>query len=107
MPWSPLAYGLRTGKYDRASVEAASPEASGLPRDAAPLGEERPPDDKRLDGANPFGGSNVTALGVSLTAEQCAALDAVSTPRMLYTLFSPGVRRQVVFGGSPVEPSRS
>ena len=45
---------------------------------------------------------NVAALGVSMTAEQCAALDAVSTPdpRMLYTLFCPrsaaaiGIRRQ-------------
>ena len=55
MPWSPLAYGLLTGKYDRALVEAAEPRAGGLPRDAAKLGEERPNDDKRLDGANPFG----------------------------------------------------
>lgn len=55
LPWSPLAYGLLTGKYDRASVEAAGPRAGGLPRDAAADGEERPEDDKRLDGANPFG----------------------------------------------------
>lgn len=55
LPWSPLAYGLLTGKYDRASVEAAGPRAGGLPRDAAVDGEERPEDDKRLDGANPFG----------------------------------------------------
>jgi aryl-alcohol dehydrogenase-like predicted oxidoreductase len=55
VPWSPLAYGLLTGKYDRASVEAAPPRAAGLPRDAAVLTEKRPHDDKRLDGANPFG----------------------------------------------------
>jgi aryl-alcohol dehydrogenase-like predicted oxidoreductase len=55
IPWSPLAYGLLTGKYDRAVVEAAAPRAGGLPRDAAKTGEERPSDDKRLDGANPFG----------------------------------------------------
>ena len=55
MPWSPLAYGLLTGKYDRASVEAARPRAGGLPRDAATAGAERPDTDKRLDGANPFG----------------------------------------------------
>jgi aryl-alcohol dehydrogenase-like predicted oxidoreductase len=47
MPWSPLAYGLLTGKYDRAVVEAAAPRAGGLPRDAAKLGEQRPNDDKR------------------------------------------------------------
>ena len=29
VPWSPLAYGLLTGKYDRASVEAAPPRAGG------------------------------------------------------------------------------
>jgi aryl-alcohol dehydrogenase-like predicted oxidoreductase len=55
MPWSPLAYGLLTGKYDRSTVEAAAPRAGGLPRDAAKTGENRPSDDKRLDGANPFG----------------------------------------------------
>lgn len=55
LPWSPLAYGLLTGKYDRAKVEAAGPRAGGLPRDAATAGEQRPDGDKRLDGANPFG----------------------------------------------------
>ena len=55
MPWSPLAFGLLTGKYDRAAVEAAAPRVGGLPRDAATPGEARPADDKRLDGANPFG----------------------------------------------------
>ena len=55
VPWSPLAYGLLTGKYDRASVEAKGPRAGGLPKDAAVVGERRPEGDKRLDGANPFG----------------------------------------------------
>ena len=55
VPWSPLAFGLLTGKYDRAAVESASPRPAGLPRDAAPAGQERPDADKRLDGANPFG----------------------------------------------------
>ena len=31
VPWSPLAYGLLTGKYDRATVEAAPSRAGGLP----------------------------------------------------------------------------
>ncbi len=60
MPWSPLAYGMLTGKYDRTTVEAAAPRASGLPRDAATVGEARPANDKRLDGANPFGDSLFT-----------------------------------------------
>jgi aryl-alcohol dehydrogenase-like predicted oxidoreductase len=55
LPWSPLAYGLLAGKYDRAAVEAAGPRAGGLPRDSATKDEKRPVNDKRLDGANPFG----------------------------------------------------
>jgi aryl-alcohol dehydrogenase-like predicted oxidoreductase len=60
LPWSPLAYGLLAGKYDRAAVEAAGPRAGGLPRDAAMKDQKRPADDKRLDGANPFGDSLFT-----------------------------------------------
>jgi aryl-alcohol dehydrogenase-like predicted oxidoreductase len=59
-PWSPLAYGLLTGKYDRTTVEASAPRAGGLPRDAATEGNARPEGDKRLDGANPFGDSLFT-----------------------------------------------
>ncbi len=54
MPWSPLAYGLLTGKYDRASIAAGAPRAGGLPSDAG-TGAARAAGDKRLDGANPFG----------------------------------------------------
>ena len=60
LPWSPLAYGLLTGKYDRAAVEAAGPRTGGLPRDPAKKDEVRREDDKRLDGANPFGDSLFT-----------------------------------------------
>ena len=55
VPWSPLAFGLLTGKYDRATVEAGTSRAGGLPRDAAAENEKRREGDKRLDGANPFG----------------------------------------------------
>lgn len=61
LPWSPLSFGLLSGKYDRSAVEASSPRAGGLPRDAAAPGEQRPKGDKRLDGANPFGDSLFTA----------------------------------------------
>jgi aryl-alcohol dehydrogenase-like predicted oxidoreductase len=54
VPWSPLAYGLLTGKYDRAAVEAGAPRAGGLPSDAG-TSASRPEGDKRLDGSNPFG----------------------------------------------------
>ena len=60
VPWSPLAYGLLTGKYDQSVVEAAGPRAGGLPRDAATGEAKRPEGDKRLDGANPFGDSLFT-----------------------------------------------
>lgn len=59
-PWSPLAYGLLTGKYDRTTVEAGAPRAGGLPSEAASGSEQRPEGDKRLDGANPFGDSLFT-----------------------------------------------
>ncbi|WBV44851.1 aldo/keto reductase [Pseudoroseomonas cervicalis] len=61
VPWSPLAYGLLTGKYDRAAVEAAAPRQGGLPNQADAAGQARPPGDKRLDGDNPFGDSLFTA----------------------------------------------
>ena len=159
LPWSPLAYGLLAGKYDRATVEAASPRAVGLPRDAASKEELRDEDDKRLDGANPFGDSlftdknwqivdelrrvakdagqspanvalawvvgrpgitstlmgvsrksqvtdNIAALDVTLASEHRAALDAVSKgdQRMIYSLFTPALRQQIIFGGCPVRP---
>lgn len=48
---------------------------------------------------------NAAALSLELSAEHRAALDAVSmhNPRMLYRLFTPALRRQVVFGGSNVK----
>lgn len=155
LPWSPLAYGLLTGKYDRVKVASAAPRAAGLPSAAAQDNERRPTDDKRLDGANPFGDTlfternwkivyvlrqvatetgqsparialslvttqpgitstlmgvsraeqvsdNASALGVVLSDAhraklgQASALDA----KMLYTLFTPALRQQVVFGGA-------
>jgi aryl-alcohol dehydrogenase-like predicted oxidoreductase len=49
---------------------------------------------------------NSAALQVKLSAVHRAALDAVSAsgePRMLYSLFTPALRRQVIFGGCSVE----
>lgn len=156
VPWSPLAYGLLTGKYDRANVEAGAPRAGGLPSDAG-SGAARPDGNKRLDGANPFGDSlftdrnwgivdalrvvadelgetparvalawvmsrtgvdtslmgvsrvsqlhdNIGALDLGLSAEHINSLDAASTPEaaMIYGLFTPAGRQNVVFGGSSV-----
>ncbi len=69
VPWSPLAYGLLTGKYDRATVEAAPTRAGGLPRDAAEVDATRPAGDKRLDGANPFGDSLFTPRNWTIVNE--------------------------------------
>ena len=49
---------------------------------------------------------NATALDIVLPAEHRDALDAASAPapRQLYSLFTPGLRQHVVFGGSAVKP---
>ena len=156
MPWSPLAYGLLTGKCARATVEAGAPRAGGLPSEPG-RGEARPEGDKRLDGANPFGDTlfternwrivealrgvaaalgetparvalawvlsrpgvdtalmgvsrvgqvhdNIAATDLVLPAEQLAVLEAATTPAaaMIYGLFTPTGRQNVVFGGSAV-----
>ncbi len=161
MPWSPLAYGLLTGKYDRATVEAGAPRAGGLPSEAGG-GEVRPADDKRLDGANPFGdmlfternwrivktlrsvsdkvgetparvalawvlsrpGVDTALMGVSRVSQVhdniaatdlvlpkalLAKLDAATAPEaaMIYGLFTPAGRQNVVFGGSAVSSHRA
>ncbi|MDD1449911.1 aldo/keto reductase [Sphingomonas sp. H160509] len=54
-PGAPLAYGLLTGKYDRATVETGPKRAGGVPNQAGQDDTARPVDDKRLDGDNPFG----------------------------------------------------
>lgn len=160
MPWSPLAYSLLTGKYDRATVEARAPRIGGLPSDAG-TGTARPESDKRLDGSNPFGDTlftdrnwrivdvlrgvadamgetparvalawvlsrpsvdtalmgvsrvsqvhdNVAATELRLPAEQIAILDEASSPpsAMIYGLFTPEARRNLVFGGISVVSHR-
>jgi aryl-alcohol dehydrogenase-like predicted oxidoreductase len=161
MPWSPLAYGLLTGKYDRATIEAGAPRAGGLPSDAS-AGEARADGDKRLDGANPFGDTlftdrnwgivdalrgvakaigetparvamawvlsrpgvdtalmgvsrvsqlhdNIAATELRLPTNHIATLDAASIPAaaMIYGLFTPTMRQNVVFGGSAVAARES
>jgi aryl-alcohol dehydrogenase-like predicted oxidoreductase len=60
LPWSPLAFGLLSGKYNRTNVRTSGASAGGLPREAAKADEVRAESDKRLDGANPFGDSLFT-----------------------------------------------
>lgn len=52
---------------------------------------------------------NIAALDVVLSPEHRAALDEVSAspPRMLYNLFTPAARQQLVSGGDAVAPWRA
>lgn len=106
VPWSPLAFGLLTGKYDRASVESAAPRAAGLPRDAARDGEQRPPGDKRLDGANPFGDSLFTEKNWAIldTLKKISADSGLSQAKiaLAWVTGRPGVA-STLMGVSSVE----
>lgn len=68
VPWSPLAYGLLTGKYDRDTVEARPIRQGGVPN-AGGVAGQRPDGDKRLDGDNPFGDSLFTERNWRIVAE--------------------------------------
>ncbi len=81
VPWSPLAYGFLTGKYDRSTVEAARPRAGGLPREAAAKDAQRPEGDKRLDGPNPLGDTLFTEKNWKIVNElRRVATEAGQTP---------------------------
>lgn len=80
VPWSPLAYGLLTGKYDRASVEAGPSRSGGVPNSGGELGG-RPENDKRLDGDNPFGDTLFTDRNWRIVdALKAVAADMGETP---------------------------
>ncbi len=100
LPWSPLAYGLLTGKYDRAQVEAAAA------RDAAKTGEAQPADDKRLAGANPFGNSLFTESNWKiLDVLKSVAKEAGQSPArvaLAWVVARPGVA-STLMGVSRVE----
>ncbi len=106
VPWSPLAYGLLTGKYNRAEVEASAPRAAGLPRDAATGEEKRPDSDKRLDGANPFGDSLFTDRNWSIVdAVKQAAQEMNESPARIalaWVTGRPGVT-STLMGASRAE----
>jgi aryl-alcohol dehydrogenase-like predicted oxidoreductase len=91
LPWSPLSFGLLSGKYDRAVVEAAA------------TGAQRADGDKRLDGANPFGDSLFTERNWKIvdTLKQIAQ-EAGQTPArvaLAWVTQRPGARKHVVLAG--------
>ena len=108
-PWSPLAFGLLTGKYDRTAVEAGAPRDGGLPREAAKAGAERPPDDKRLDGANPFGDSLFTdrnwAIVEALKRVAAACGESAARVALAWVVRRPGVA-STLMGVSKIEQLR-
>jgi aryl-alcohol dehydrogenase-like predicted oxidoreductase len=91
LPWSPLAYGLLTGKYDRQTVEASAPRAAGLPRNATVKDEVREAGDKRLDGANPFGDSLFTPRNWAIVDElKRIANEAQQSPARIALAWAAG-----------------
>ena len=94
MPWSPLAYGLLTGKYDRATVEAAPSRTGGLPNEAA-TGEAKAAGGARLDGANPFGDTLFTDRNWKIVDALKAVASEIGEPpakvALAWTLARPTV----------------
>ena len=105
LPWSPLASGLLTGKYNQADNKLATPNAAGLPDQARKEGELRPEGDKRLDGANPFGNSLFTKKNWNIvdvlrkvamqTGQSCAQV------ALSWVLRRPGVTSTLIGASRP------
>jgi aryl-alcohol dehydrogenase-like predicted oxidoreductase len=95
MPWSPLAYGLLTGKYDRAAVEAGGSRKSGVPNERARDGSDAPASGRRLDGDNPFGDMLFTDRNWRIADEvKRVAAEAGETPArvaLAWVIGRPGV----------------
>jgi aryl-alcohol dehydrogenase-like predicted oxidoreductase len=95
MPWSPLAYGMLTGKYDRVAVEEAGSRQSGVPNADAGEAEERPHNNRRLDGDNPFGDTLFTDRNWRIADEvKRIAAEAGETPArvaLAWVIGRPGV----------------
>ena len=81
VPWSPVAYGLLTGKYHRATVEASGQREGSVPNKGSVEHDARPEGDKRLDGDNPFGSMLFTDRNWRIVDEvKRIAFEAGETP---------------------------
>lgn len=100
VPWSPLAFGFLTGKYDRKTASAAGPLGAGLPAEAATKGDARPEGDKRLDGANPFGDSLFTERNwMIVDGLKALAADVGTSPAQValaWVMGRPGVTSTLI-----------
>ena len=107
VPWSPLAYGLLTGKYDRAEVEAAAPRTGGLPGAAVRAGDSRPAGDKRLDGANPFGDTLFTPRNWGIVDAVRRVADEIGEPparvALAWVIGRPGVASTLMGVSGPAQ----
>ncbi|UYV16681.1 aldo/keto reductase [Porphyrobacter sp. ULC335] len=107
MPWSPLAYGLLTGKYDRAAVEAAGSRQSGVPNAGSSDGEERLASNRRLDGDNPFGDMLFTNRNWRIADEvKRIAAEAGETPArvaLAWVIGRPGVTSTLMGVSRPAQ----
>ncbi|MEO7134694.1 MAG: aldo/keto reductase [Vicinamibacterales bacterium] len=100
VPWSPLAYGLLTGKYDRAAVESGASRQGGLPNSASSAGEMRPAEDNRLDGPNPFGDTLFTDRNWRIVdAVRRVAAEAGQPPALIalaWVIGQPGITSTLI-----------
>lgn len=116
VPWSPLAYGLLTGKYDRATVEAGPVRESGVPNAGDDGQVSRAEGDKRLDGDNPFGDALFTernwriveelkhvASEIGETAARVALAWVVGRPGVASTLMGVSRAEQVTDNASALD----
>ncbi len=95
VPWSPLAYGLLSGKYDRAAVESGAPRQGGVPNQGGDGPQARADGDKRLDGDNPFGDTLFTERNWAIVdALKRVAAEVGETPArvaLAWVVGRPGV----------------
>lgn len=103
VPWSPLAAGMLTGKYDREKIADAS-RASSMPDHGAEVSDEG--SNGRLNGDNPFGGMLFTERNFRVVdAVKEIASEVGRTPAevaLKWVVQRPGVS-SVLIGASRVE----
>ncbi|WP_062209307.1 aldo/keto reductase [Aureimonas sp. AU12] len=102
MPWSPLAGGFLTGKYDRAAERALS--GPQLPAEAGSAAEAEPDASGRLAGANPFGSSKFTERNWTILETLRRVADEVGRSpaevALAYLRARPGISSVVVGANS-------
>jgi aryl-alcohol dehydrogenase-like predicted oxidoreductase len=103
--WSPLGFGMLTGKYGREKLAAFGP-AGGVPNKG---GEHTGGSDGRLNGDNPYGGMLFTEANFTIVDALRAVADELDRPMAQVSLAwvtgRPGVS-SVLMGASRVEQVR-